>query len=150
VCHLRGFGTFWGPTLSFEAGMLGLALFGHGHACERGVRRWTSMDNRENGLGAFVLAIFPNFTSLTRVVPGPSAALASDPKYKKYTQQVEKCLATFDSVHEWADFIAFLTKLLKVIVVVSVSMYFHTDVVVRTPCRPFKAICSIKKFHANS
>ena len=133
--------------------MLGLALFGHGHTCERGVRRWTSMDNRKNGLGAFVLAIFPNFTSLTRVLPGPSAALAADPKYKKYTQQVEKCLATFDSVHEWADFIAFLTKLLKVIVVVSGSlptMYILNDVVVRTPCRPFKAICSIKKSHANS
>ncbi|TFY81819.1 hypothetical protein EWM64_g2190 [Hericium alpestre] len=38
---------------------------------------------------------------------------ASDPKYKKYTQQVEKCLASFDNVHEWADFIAFLKQLLK-------------------------------------
>ncbi|TFK70447.1 hypothetical protein BDN72DRAFT_887964 [Pluteus cervinus] len=40
-------------------------------------------------------------------------AIASDPKFKKYTQQVEKCLASFDSVHEWADFIAFLKQLLK-------------------------------------
>ncbi|KAF8684488.1 Dopey, N-terminal [Rhizoctonia solani] len=39
--------------------------------------------------------------------------LANDPKYKKYVIQVDKCLATFDNVHEWADFIAFLTKLLK-------------------------------------
>ncbi|CAE6451535.1 unnamed protein product [Rhizoctonia solani] len=39
--------------------------------------------------------------------------LANDPKYKKYVAQVDKCLATFDNVHEWADFIAFLTKLLK-------------------------------------
>ncbi|KAI0050603.1 hypothetical protein FA95DRAFT_1536117 [Auriscalpium vulgare] len=38
---------------------------------------------------------------------------ASDPKYKKYTQQVEKCLSAFDNVHEWADFIAFLKQLLK-------------------------------------
>ncbi|KAI9057020.1 hypothetical protein FKP32DRAFT_1598504 [Trametes sanguinea] len=38
---------------------------------------------------------------------------ASDPKYKKYTQQVEKCLNSFESVHEWADFIAFLKQLLK-------------------------------------
>ncbi|KAA1471434.1 hypothetical protein DENSPDRAFT_893964 [Dentipellis sp. KUC8613] len=38
---------------------------------------------------------------------------ASDPKYKKYTQQVEKCLSSFDNVHEWADFIAFLKNLLK-------------------------------------
>ncbi|KAG5733413.1 Protein dopey, partial [Termitomyces sp. T112] len=40
-------------------------------------------------------------------------AFASDPKYKKFTQQVEKCLNSFDSVHEWADFIAFLKQLLK-------------------------------------
>ncbi|EPQ60111.1 hypothetical protein GLOTRDRAFT_101965 [Gloeophyllum trabeum ATCC 11539] len=38
---------------------------------------------------------------------------AADPKFKKYTSQVEKCLNTFDSVHEWADFIAFLKQLLK-------------------------------------
>ncbi|KAI0323044.1 Dopey, N-terminal-domain-containing protein [Amylostereum chailletii] len=37
----------------------------------------------------------------------------SDPKYKKYVQQVEKSLASFDNVHEWADFIAFLKQLLK-------------------------------------
>ncbi|KAG6874376.1 hypothetical protein C0995_015112 [Termitomyces sp. Mi166 len=40
-------------------------------------------------------------------------AFASDPKYKKFTQQVEKCLNSFDNVHEWADFIAFLKQLLK-------------------------------------
>ncbi|THV06503.1 hypothetical protein K435DRAFT_960479 [Dendrothele bispora CBS 962.96] len=40
-------------------------------------------------------------------------AYASDPKYKKYTQQVEKCLNSFDNVHEWADCIAFLKQLLK-------------------------------------
>ena len=39
---------------------------------------------------------------------------SSDPKYKKYTQQVEKCLNAFDNVHEWADCIAFLKQLLKV------------------------------------
>jgi len=38
---------------------------------------------------------------------------ASDPKYKKYAQQVDRCLNSFDSVHEWADFIAFLKQLLK-------------------------------------
>ncbi|KAF5380337.1 hypothetical protein D9757_007927 [Collybiopsis confluens] len=36
-----------------------------------------------------------------------------DPKYKKYSQQVEKCLNSFDNVHEWADCIAFLKQLLK-------------------------------------
>ncbi|KAK0466281.1 Dopey, N-terminal-domain-containing protein [Desarmillaria tabescens] len=40
-------------------------------------------------------------------------AYESDPKYKKYTQQVEKCLNSFDNVHEWADCIAFLKQLLK-------------------------------------
>ncbi|PFH49049.1 hypothetical protein AMATHDRAFT_5245 [Amanita thiersii Skay4041] len=40
-------------------------------------------------------------------------AYASDPKYKKYTQQVEKCLNSFDNVHEWADCISFLKQLLK-------------------------------------
>lgn len=48
----------------------------------------------------------------TRLAPRPD--IAADPKFKKYTQAVEKCLATFDSVHEWADFISFLGKLLKV------------------------------------
>lgn len=41
-------------------------------------------------------------------------AYASDPKYKKYAQQVDRCLNSFDNVHEWADFIAFLKQLLKV------------------------------------
>ncbi|KAI0095247.1 Dopey, N-terminal-domain-containing protein [Irpex rosettiformis] len=40
-------------------------------------------------------------------------AYINDPKFKKYTQQVEKCLSSFDSVHEWADFISFLKQLLK-------------------------------------
>jgi hypothetical protein len=39
---------------------------------------------------------------------------SSDPKYKKYAQQVDRCLNSFDNVHEWADFIAFLKQLLKV------------------------------------
>ncbi|GBE77521.1 hypothetical protein SCP_0103960 [Sparassis crispa] len=55
--------------------------------------------------------------SLSSLQPNERAstppAYASDPKYKKYTQQVEKCLNSFDSVHEWADFIAFLKQLLK-------------------------------------
>ncbi|EJU02805.1 hypothetical protein DACRYDRAFT_94483 [Dacryopinax primogenitus] len=40
-------------------------------------------------------------------------ALTSDPKYRRYAQQVDKCLATFETINEWADFISFLTKLLK-------------------------------------
>lgn len=46
---------------------------------------------------------------------------ASDPKYKKYAQQVDRCLNSFDSVHEWADFIAFLKQLLKVRGIISVT-----------------------------
>lgn len=38
----------------------------------------------------------------------------NDPKFKKYAQQVEKCLTSFESMHEWPDFIAFLKQLLKV------------------------------------
>ena len=50
------------------------------------------------------------------------SSYASDPKYKKYTQQVEKCLSSFDSVQEWADFIAFLKQLLKVCRNVHISL----------------------------
>ena len=39
---------------------------------------------------------------------------ASDPKFKKYTHQVERSLSSFDNVQEWADFISFLKQLLKV------------------------------------
>ncbi|KAL5535972.1 hypothetical protein ACEPAF_4066 [Sanghuangporus sanghuang] len=41
------------------------------------------------------------------------ATVQNDPKYKKYAQQVEKCLASFEAMHEWPDFIAFLKQLLK-------------------------------------
>lgn len=40
--------------------------------------------------------------------------LQSDPKFKKYAANVEKALGAFENVAEWADFIAFLTRLLKV------------------------------------
>jgi hypothetical protein len=35
-------------------------------------------------------------------------------QWKKYSQLVEKTLQSFDNVNEWADFITFLAKLLKV------------------------------------
>lgn len=38
----------------------------------------------------------------------------ADPKYKKYAQQVDRCLNSFDNVQEWADCIAFIKQLLKV------------------------------------
>lgn len=37
-----------------------------------------------------------------------------DPKWSKFSQSVEKCLVAFEGVNEWADFITFLAKLLKV------------------------------------
>lgn len=37
----------------------------------------------------------------------------SDPRYKRYSQQIDKCLATFTEVSEWADFTAFLSRLHK-------------------------------------
>jgi len=39
--------------------------------------------------------------------------LSSDPRWRKYTALVDKALASFDSVKEWADFIAFLARLLR-------------------------------------
>lgn len=54
---------------------------------------------------------------------------ASDPKYKKYVQQVEKCLNSFDIVHEWADCIAFLKQLLKVLrFIKSLEQLIHSKV----------------------
>lgn len=38
----------------------------------------------------------------------------ADPKYKKYAQQVERCLSSFDKLQDWADCIAFIKQLLKV------------------------------------
>ncbi|WVQ94532.1 hypothetical protein IAU59_001611 [Kwoniella sp. CBS 9459] len=42
-----------------------------------------------------------------------SSALATDAKYKKFAQAVDKSLQSFESVNEWADFISFLSRLLK-------------------------------------
>ncbi|EIW69034.1 hypothetical protein TREMEDRAFT_71761 [Tremella mesenterica DSM 1558] len=42
-----------------------------------------------------------------------SSLLASDAKYKKFAAQVDRSLQSFDNVNEWADFISFLSRLLK-------------------------------------
>nr|ODN87338.1 hypothetical protein L203_03611 [Cryptococcus depauperatus CBS 7841] len=39
--------------------------------------------------------------------------LVNDPKFKKYRSQVDKSLQSFENVNEWADFISFLSRLLK-------------------------------------
>jgi hypothetical protein len=43
-----------------------------------------------------------------------TSLLANDAKYKKLAAAVDKSLASFESVNEWADFISFLSRLLKV------------------------------------
>ncbi|KAK8861428.1 hypothetical protein IAR55_002247 [Kwoniella newhampshirensis] len=42
-----------------------------------------------------------------------ASLLASDGKYRKFTQLVDRSLQSFESVNEWADFISFLSRLLK-------------------------------------
>nr|XP_031863087.1 uncharacterized protein CI109_001565 [Kwoniella shandongensis]KAA5530159.1 hypothetical protein CI109_001565 [Kwoniella shandongensis] len=42
-----------------------------------------------------------------------ASLLASDGKYKKFAQMVDKSLQSFENVNEWADFISFLSRLLK-------------------------------------
>ncbi|WWC60178.1 uncharacterized protein I303_102743 [Kwoniella dejecticola CBS 10117] len=42
-----------------------------------------------------------------------TSLLASDARYKKFAQSLDKSLQTFESVNEWADFISFLSRLLK-------------------------------------
>ena len=51
-----------------------------------------------------------SFNSKTSAL-GQSTSLS--PKEKKYMSNVEKALTNFDSVNEWADYIAFLVKLQK-------------------------------------
>lgn len=46
---------------------------------------------------------------MARSSPAPELS----PKDKRYWLQIEKALATFDSVSEWADYIAFLSRLQK-------------------------------------
>jgi hypothetical protein len=72
---------------------------------------WISERTNERGMH---LHISRSYIYLTEEPAALQNAFASDPKYKKYTQQVEKCLNSFDNVHEWADCIAFLKQLLKV------------------------------------
>lgn len=54
-------------------------------------------------------------TTTNRWGKASTSLLASDPRYRRYSAHIEKTLASFDSVSEWADFTAFLTKLLKTI-----------------------------------
>ena len=92
---------------------------GEGSSVKRG-SAWISAKTSERGKSN----IFPSLmieasAGYSPIAFGYSLAVAQnaydlDPKYKKYVQQVEKCLNSFDNVHEWADCIAFLKQLLKV------------------------------------
>jgi hypothetical protein len=57
----------------------------------------------------------PSPPCYTLSVPDVAAALLmNEPKFQKFTQQIDKCLASFDNAQDWADCTAFLTRLLKV------------------------------------
>lgn len=40
--------------------------------------------------------------------------LASDPRFRKYAATVDRALASFEAVNEWADFVGALARLEKV------------------------------------
>jgi hypothetical protein len=61
-----------------------------------------------------LLSPLPTFYEADLVLSWRSTALMGDPKYRKFAQAVDKTLQSFDQVNEWADFITFLAKLLKV------------------------------------
>lgn len=52
--------------------------------------------------------------SLPLIPAAATSLLASDAKYRKFASMVDKSLQVFESVNEWADFISFLSRLLKV------------------------------------
>jgi Dopey, N-terminal len=82
---------------------------------QHGTKGATSLARAVQGRGWYdCYECWPTHLMHTRTKALAQQAYASDPKYKKYTQQVDRCLSTFDNVHEWADFIAFLKQLLKV------------------------------------
>lgn len=71
---------------------------------------WVSAKASERGMS--VLETYSTIANFFAAVALQS--YAADPKFKKYVHQVEKCLNSFDNVHEWADCISFLKQLLKV------------------------------------
>ena len=68
----------------------------------------------EHGKGHSCPIPAQTITTLLQRTDVAAALLATEPKYRKYTQQLDKCLSTFENVQDWADCTAFLTKLLKV------------------------------------
>ncbi|KAJ9093061.1 hypothetical protein QFC21_006554 [Naganishia friedmannii] len=52
-------------------------------------------------------------TSPATPPPSPALPTTTDPRYRRFAQQIEKALATFTEVSEWADFSAFLSRLHK-------------------------------------
>ena len=66
------------------------------------------------GKGASFLVIYSCKSTGADITAAATSLLASDAKYKKFAAQIDRCLQSFDSVNEWADFISFLSRLLKV------------------------------------
>ena len=69
--------------------------------------------------------------SFTRAIPsfvlrkgGDQSQLSS--KDKRYVQQIEKVLTSFDTLDEWADYIAFLSRLLKALQLTEDPNMYHT------------------------
>jgi hypothetical protein len=77
--------------------------------------RSTPEQRRRNGKGeAYATLSGTNGLSALVFIAAVTSLLANDPKYRKFAVQVDKCLQSFDGVNEWADFISFLSRLLKV------------------------------------
>ncbi|KAH9920216.1 Dopey, N-terminal-domain-containing protein [Epithele typhae] len=88
-----------------------VSISGTGRGRGRGARH--NVDHSSTVASSRAGSAMPDSISAQFKKPSTPPGYAADPKFKKYTQQVEKCLSSFDSVHEWADFISFLKQLLK-------------------------------------
>ena len=65
----------------------------------------------------------------------PAAPLKKDKAFRRYESNVERALALFDTPQqEWADYISFLGRLLKVILQTQPALRCS----LLTPCRPYK------------
>jgi hypothetical protein len=71
--------------------------------------------------------------------PAAASLLSSDARYKKFATQVDRALQSFESVNEWADFISFLSRLLKVCHAVPLSRPLNRQTL-QSPSPPFGEI----------
>jgi hypothetical protein len=72
------------------------------------------------------------------------SAQDKDLQYRKFSAAVDKTLLSFEAVAEWADFITFLAKLLKV-------MRLHgTHTLLKHRCRPSRRIRTSSRYLTSS